>query len=72
MGNQNFLPEKRESVEINDMFMEFHFVMRYMVEELSDVKIILCDVYKGSMDLINNPERYGKISNLFFLSFVAC
>ncbi|KAB1208320.1 hypothetical protein CJ030_MR3G018703 [Morella rubra] len=43
--------------------MEFNFVMRYMVEELGqelpDVKIIFCDVYEGSMDIIKNHERYG-------------
>jgi hypothetical protein len=51
--------------------MEFNFVMRYMVEELGqelpDVLIIFCDVYEGSMDIIKNHERYGKISNLFSL-----
>ncbi|KAJ1386093.1 SGNH hydrolase superfamily [Sesbania bispinosa] len=58
-GSQN-----GECVEqINDMAVEFNFVMRYMVEklsaELSDANIIFCDVFEGSMDIIKNHERYG-------------
>ncbi|KMT11897.1 hypothetical protein BVRB_5g098640 [Beta vulgaris subsp. vulgaris] len=49
--------------EINNMIMEFNFVTRYMIEELnqelSDSKITFCDTYKGSMDIIQNHERYG-------------
>ncbi|CAN0840945.1 GDSL esterase/lipase At1g71691 [Linum grandiflorum] len=49
--------------EINDMIMEFNFLMRYMVEqlyyELPDAKIIFCDVYESSMDIIKNHEHYG-------------
>ncbi|KAJ1391281.1 SGNH hydrolase superfamily, partial [Sesbania bispinosa] len=57
-GSQN-----GECVEqINNMAVEFNFVMRYMVEnlsaELSDANIIFCDVFEGSMDIIKNHERY--------------
>ncbi|EOY25056.1 hypothetical protein QUC31_009074 [Theobroma cacao] len=49
--------------EINDMIMEFNFVMRYMTEELlhelPDAHIIFCDVFQGSMDIIQNHKRYG-------------
>ncbi|CAN1300076.1 GDSL esterase/lipase At5g08460 [Linum perenne] len=49
--------------EINDMIMEFNFLMRYMVEqlyyELPEAKIIFCDVYESSMDIIKNHEHYG-------------
>ncbi|KAJ0106238.1 hypothetical protein Patl1_17508 [Pistacia atlantica] len=49
--------------EINDMILEFNFVMRYMVEmlrqELPDSDIIFCDMYEGSMDIIQNHEHYG-------------
>ncbi|KAK4844487.1 hypothetical protein QYF36_020846 [Acer negundo] len=49
--------------EINDMIMEFNYVMRYTVYELRedfpDLNIIFCDMYEGSMDLIKNYELYG-------------
>ncbi|OMO79772.1 Lipase, GDSL [Corchorus capsularis] len=49
--------------QINDMIMEFNFVMRYMIEELihqlPDARIIFCDVFEGSMDILQNHERYG-------------
>ncbi|GAV88786.1 Lipase_GDSL domain-containing protein [Cephalotus follicularis] len=49
--------------DINNMIMEFNFVMRYMVEELlhelPDIKIIFCDMYEGSMDIIKNHKLYG-------------
>ncbi|KAJ4711874.1 GDSL esterase/lipase [Melia azedarach] len=56
--------ENGECVEdINDMIMEFNFVMKYMVDELRqelpDANIIFCDMYQGSMDIIKNHERYG-------------
>ena len=44
--------------EINDMILEYNFVMRYMIEELGlelpDAKITFCDMYEGSMDIIKN------------------
>jgi hypothetical protein len=56
---------------INDMAIEFNFLMRYIVEklaeELPDANIIFCDVYEGSMDILNNHERYG-ISICTFLN----
>lgn len=57
--------ENGECVEdINNMVMEFNFVMRYMVDELRQelphISIIFCDMYEGSMDIIKNHERYGK------------
>ncbi|KAL5814439.1 hypothetical protein ACOSQ4_025080 [Xanthoceras sorbifolium] len=49
--------------EINDMIMEFNFVMRYAIHELHqdlpDLDIIFCDMYEGSMDIIKNYEHYG-------------
>ncbi|KAK9675416.1 hypothetical protein RND81_11G006600 [Saponaria officinalis] len=49
--------------EMNNMIMEFNFVMRYVVEqlnhELPNAIIIFCDIYQGSMDIIQNHERYG-------------
>uniref|UniRef100_A0A7N0TSG6 GDSL esterase/lipase n=1 Tax=Kalanchoe fedtschenkoi TaxID=63787 RepID=A0A7N0TSG6_KALFE len=53
-----------ECVEsINSMIMEFNYIMRFMVEELlaelPDLRIIFCDAYEGSMDIIENYERYG-------------
>lgn len=49
--------------EINDMILEYNFVMRYMIEELGlelpDAKITFCDMYEGSMDIIKNHELYG-------------
>lgn len=52
--------------EINDMVMEFNFVMRYIIDELSqglpNSNIIFCDVFEGSMDIIKNHKRYGKRS----------
>ncbi|KAK6947928.1 GDSL lipase/esterase [Dillenia turbinata] len=48
---------------INDMILEFNFVMRYMVEELRlelpDANVTFCDVFQGSMDIIKNHQRYG-------------
>ncbi|KAI9108322.1 hypothetical protein K1719_020513 [Acacia pycnantha] len=56
--------ENGECIEqINDMVMEFNFLMRYMVErltkELADFNIIFCDVLQGSMDILKNHEHYG-------------
>ncbi|KAF7828128.1 GDSL esterase/lipase [Senna tora] len=56
--------ENGECIEqINDMVMEFNFLMRYMVErlseELADFSIIFCDVLESSMDILKNHERYG-------------
>ncbi|KAJ4842439.1 hypothetical protein Tsubulata_043172 [Turnera subulata] len=49
--------------EINDTMMEFNFIMRYMIEglgqELFDAQITFCDIYEGSMDIIDNHEHYG-------------
>ena len=61
--------ENGECVEqINDMAIEFNFLMRYMVAklaaELSDANIIFCDVFEVSMDILKNHERYGEV---FFL-----
>lgn len=57
---------------INDMIMNFNFVMRYMVEELNqelhDADIIFCDIFEGSMDIIKNHDRFGE---MVFYSFVA-
>ncbi|KNA09923.1 hypothetical protein SOVF_149100 [Spinacia oleracea] len=52
--------------EINNMIMEFNFVMRYMIQELnqelSDSKITFCDMYEGSMDIIENHQHYGTVN----------
>ncbi|KAI8546196.1 hypothetical protein RHMOL_Rhmol07G0098400 [Rhododendron molle] len=48
---------------INDMILEFNFVVRYMVEELAheliDVDVIFCDAYEASMDIMTNNLLYG-------------
>ena len=54
-----------ECVEnINDMILKFNFAVRYMVselnEELVDATIIFCDAFEGSMDIIQNHDRYGE------------
>ncbi|KAK9926959.1 hypothetical protein M0R45_024165 [Rubus argutus] len=48
--------------EINNMVMEFNFVMKFMIEELGELpysNIIFCDMFQGSMDILKNSERYG-------------
>lgn len=49
---------------INDMILELNFAVRYMVselnEELVDATIIFCDAFEGSMDIIQNYNRYGE------------
>lgn len=54
--------------DINNMIMEFNFVMRYMVDELRQelphIIVIFCDMYEGSMDIIKNHEHYGKIISI--------
>lgn len=54
---------------INDMILEFNFVVRYMVEELAheliDVDIIFCDAYEASMDIMTNDLLYG--NSFFFI-----
>ncbi|KAF3448721.1 hypothetical protein FNV43_RR09434 [Rhamnella rubrinervis] len=49
--------------DINNMVMEFNFIMRYMIEELDQElpasNIIFCDVFEASMDILKNHERYG-------------
>ncbi|KAM0005762.1 putative triacylglycerol lipase [Helianthus debilis subsp. tardiflorus] len=48
---------------INNVILEFNFVMRYTVEELNkelvDANIIFCDAYAGSMDILKNKDQYG-------------
>ncbi|PHT92258.1 hypothetical protein T459_00140 [Capsicum annuum] len=50
-------------VTINDMILEFNFAVRYMVSGLNEVlvdsSIIFCDAFEGSMDIIQNHDRYG-------------
>lgn len=63
--------ENGECVEqINDMVMEFNFLMRYNVErlaeELADFSIIFCDVSEGSMDILKNHERYGTRTSICY------
>ncbi|MFS7927125.1 putative triacylglycerol lipase [Helianthus anomalus] len=47
---------------INNVILEFNFVMRYTVEELNkelvDANIIFCDAYAGSMDILKNKDQY--------------
>lgn len=63
--------------EINDMIMEFSYVMRYMVYELCedfpDLNIIFCDMYEGSMDIIKSYELYGcqTVSTSFCLKILS-
>ncbi|XAR55146.1 Triacylglycerol lipase [Bertholletia excelsa] len=56
--------ENGECVQIiNNMILEFNFVARFMVEELTKelvgANIIYCDVFEASMDIIKNNARYG-------------
>ncbi|CAL5433400.1 unnamed protein product [Camellia sinensis] len=60
----SYQSENGECVQmINDMMLELNFVLRYIVEELSqeliDADIIFCDVFEASMDIIKNNDRYG-------------
>lgn len=59
--------------QINDMAIEFNFLMRYMVEnlnkELSDANIIFCDTFEGSMDILKNHESYGNTLILLSVFF---
>ncbi|THG08549.1 GDSL esterase/lipase At5g08460 [Camellia sinensis] len=60
----SYQSENGECVQmINDMILELNFVLRYIVEELSqeliDADIIFCDVFEASMDIIKNNDRYG-------------
>ncbi|KAE9606531.1 hypothetical protein Lal_00013953 [Lupinus albus] len=49
--------------QINDMAIEFNFLMRYKIDklamELPGANIIFCDVFEGSMDILKNHELYG-------------
>nr|XP_016510077.1 PREDICTED: GDSL esterase/lipase At5g08460-like [Nicotiana tabacum] len=48
---------------INDMILEFNFAVRYIVAELNEelvgATVIFCDAFEGSMDIIQNHDRYG-------------
>ncbi|CAL5430036.1 unnamed protein product [Camellia sinensis] len=60
----SYQSENGECVQmINDMILELNFVLRYIIEELSqeliDADIIFCDVFEASMDIIKNNDRYG-------------
>ena len=50
--------------EVNNMILEYNFVMKYMVHQLNaklpDANIVFCDIYDGIMDILHNPQRYGK------------
>nr|GMD99719.1 GDSL esterase/lipase At5g08460 [Ipomoea batatas] len=51
-------------VEImNDMIVEFNLALRYTIDELGqelpDAKIIFCDAFQSSMEIIENLHRYG-------------
>lgn len=41
---------------INDMILEFS----ELNEELADATIIFCDAFEGSVDIIQNYNRYGE------------
>ncbi|KAE8722490.1 putative inactive receptor kinase [Hibiscus syriacus] len=65
---QRYESNNGECVEvINDMIMEFNFLMRFMTDELlhelPDAGIIFCDVFQGSMDIIQNHKSYGTIDH---------
>ncbi|KAM0939582.1 putative triacylglycerol lipase [Dioscorea sansibarensis] len=49
--------------EINNVVIEFNYAMRYMIDELnhelSEAKIIFCDAFNGSMDILANRNLYG-------------
>ncbi|KAB2620755.1 GDSL esterase/lipase [Pyrus ussuriensis x Pyrus communis] len=59
--------------EINNMVMEFNFVMRYMIEELREelpvTNIIFYNMFEGSMDIIKNFARYGESFNETTVTF---
>ena len=61
--------------EINDMIMEFNFVMRYMIEELGrklrNSSIIFCDVLEASMDVLKNHESYGETFGLLIILYMS-
>ncbi|KAL4592743.1 hypothetical protein LXL04_005747 [Taraxacum kok-saghyz] len=48
---------------INNMIMEFNFVMRFTIselrKELTGANLIFCDAYQGSMDIMKNVDKYG-------------
>lgn len=56
--------------EINNVVMEFNFIMRRMVQELNqqlpDIKIIFCDVLEGSLEIIKNHQQYGEHYNTHY------
>lgn len=51
---------------INDMILEFNFAVRYIIAELNEelvgATVIFCDAFEGSMDIIQNHDRYGERS----------
>ncbi|EPS69683.1 hypothetical protein M569_05083, partial [Genlisea aurea] len=53
-----------ECVEmINDLIIEFNMEMRFVTDslnaELPGARIAFCDAFQGSLDIINNHDRYG-------------
>lgn len=62
--------ENGECIEqINNMVIEFNFLMRYMIDnlnkELADFDIIFCDVLQGSLHILENHEHFGTAKCLF-------
>ncbi|KAJ0964912.1 hypothetical protein J5N97_026050 [Dioscorea zingiberensis] len=50
--------------EVNNVVIEFNYAMRYMVDELnrelSETRIIFCDAFNGSMEILANRNLYGE------------
>lgn len=45
---------------INDMIFAVRYMVSELNEELVDATIIFCDAFEGSMDIIQNYNRYGE------------
>ncbi|TVU32445.1 hypothetical protein EJB05_24176, partial [Eragrostis curvula] len=51
---------------INNIVIEFNYALRYMsnefIRQYPDSMITYCDTFEGSVDILNNRERYGFVT----------
>ena len=51
--------------EVNKLILEYNRVLdKYIAklnEELTDARVLFCDVYEGMMEIINKPKLYGML-----------
>lgn len=61
---------------INNVVIEFNYALRYMSSEFirqhPDSMISYCDTFEGSVDILENRDRYGEQMHHKYYILIAC